>query len=318
MYRDKKIGVSIPAFNEEALIGSTLRGIPDYVDRIYVCNDCSTDRTLQIIKELEKEDSRIFVIDHKKNTGVGGAILDGHRQGMIDGMDIMAVMAGDDQMDPKELHKLLDPIIDNKADYTKGNRFYWRNSLKGMGKWRIFGNSILTLLNKISSGYWNVSDPQNGYTAINREALNRIPLNSIFQGYLFENDMLVKLNAFDLRVHDIPIPARYGEERSTIRYGNFIVIGLWVMFKDFLWRMKIKYVVRSFHPLVFFYIFGALISSAGVLGGLLSLYFKFIKGLPLFQPLAISLIVFGMGIHFLFFAMYFDMSENRRIHQERD
>ncbi len=311
MYKNHKIGAAVPAYNEEALIGETLKGIPDYIDRIYVCNDASRDKTKEVVDGRIKCDKRIFLIDNEKNMGVGGSIIKCHEKGLEDGMDLMAVIAGDNQMDPEELPKLLDPIIDRKADYTKGNRFYWREALRGMSKWRIFGNSVLTLLTKIASGYWHISDPQNGYTAISRKALTRIPLDQIYLGYLFENDMLVKLNAYELRTMDIPIPARYGNERSKIKYGNFIVNGLWLLFTDFLWRLKVKYVVRNFHPLIFFYAFGTILTLIGALAGIWSVYMRIFAGQLLFERLTITLIVSGLGIQLLFFAMYFDMEENR-------
>lgn len=312
MYRDHRIGVAVPAYNEEKLIGKTLSGIPEFVDRIYVCNDGSKDRTREIVEQRISEDRRISLINHEKNMGVGKSIIDCHKRALDEGMDIVAVMAGDNQMDPAYLPSLLDPIVDGKADYSKGNRLYWRGALKGMSAWRIFGNSILTLLTKFTSGYWHISDPQNGYTAISRKALQRIDLDSIYPGYLFENDMLTKLNAYDLRVVDVPIPARYGEERSKIKYSKFIIEGLWLLLKDFLWRMKVKYVVRNFHPLVFFYLAGIPIVLVGIFGVFWSVYKKLFHSIPLFQPMAISLIVLGMGVQFLFFAMYFDMAENRR------
>lgn len=311
MYREYKIGVAVPAYNEEALIGETLKGIPDYIDRVYVCNDASGDRTREVVKEMMKCDKRIFLINNENNSGVGSSIIECHKKGLEDGMDIMAVLAGDNQMNPEELPKLIDPIIDHRADYAKGNRFYWREALKGMSKWRIFGNSVLTLLTKIASGYWHISDPQNGYTAISRKALTRIPLDQIYKGYLFENDMLVKLNAYGLRTIDIPIPARYGNEKSKIKYGNFIVNGLKLLFTDFLWRLKVKYVVRNLHPLIFFYTFGIILTILGVLAGIWTIYMRIFAGQLLFERLTITLIVFGLGVQFLFFAMYFDMEENR-------
>lgn len=252
------------------------------------------------------------MIRHEKNKGVGGAIIDCHKKALEEGMDIVAVIAGDNQMDSTQLYTLIDPIIDNKTDYAKGNRLYWRGALKGMSKWRTFGNVILTLMTKMSSGYWHISDPQNGYTAINIKALQRINLDEIYQGYLFENDMLTKLNAYDLRAMDIPIPARYGEEQSKIKYSSFIVKGLWTLTRNFFWRMKVKYVIRNFHPLILFYIFGIITTFIGLFATLWSIYMKLFAQQLLFERLTISLIVFGMGIQFLFFAMYFDMADNRR------
>jgi len=317
VYRGKKVGVAVPAYNEEKLILDTLAGIPDYVDRIYVCNDRSTDRTLELTLDASKIDTRIYVIDHQVNTGVGGAIIDCHLKGLEEGMDIMAVMAGDNQMDPKELFKLLDPLVDDQADFSKGNRLFWREALVGMSRWRVFGNSVLTLLNKVSSGYWHISDPQNGYTAISKEALIRVPLAGISKGYTFENDLLVKLNAYDLRAIDVPIPARYGQERSGIKYRKFIVEGLWVLFRDFLYRMKVKYVIRNFHPLVFFYSFGFLASLAGFSAAVWSIYMKVVHEQLLFERITLSVIVLLAGIQFIFFGMYFDMAENKRIHEGR-
>lgn len=309
--------MAVPAYNEEKLIMQTLEGIPDYVDRIYVCNDASTDGTLKLMIDAATRDERIHIINHEVNTGVGGAIIDCHLKGLEDNMDIMAVMAGDNQMDPKELKKLLDPIIDDKADFSKGNRLYWREALTGMSRWRIFGNAVLTLLNKISSGYWHISDPQNGYTAISREALTRIPLGGVSKGYTFENDLLVKLNAYDIRAIDVQIPARYGMEKSKIKYRKFIMDGLWVLFKGFLYRMKVKYVVRNFHPLVFFYFFGFLSVISGLIASIWSIYMKLAHGQLLFERITLSLIVLLAGIQFIFFGMYFDMAENTRIHNRQ-
>ena len=139
-----------------------------------------------------------------------------------DGMDLVAVMAGDNQMDPAELPKLLLPVIEGRTDYAKGNRLLNRHMRKGMSHWRQLGNAMLTMLNKIASGYWQVSDPQNGYTVISRRALEMLDLDAVYTYYGYCNDLLVKLNTFGLRTMDVPIPASYGNEKSKIRYGRFI------------------------------------------------------------------------------------------------
>ena len=152
-YRDRTIGVVIPAFNEELLIEDTLRSIPPYVDRIFVIDDCSKDRTAEIAGEFTKNDSRFTCISHKVNKGVGAAIITGYKRILQEGIDIAAVMAGDNQMDPKHLPELLDPIVEGKADYTKGNRLMNVEFRTGMSAWRSFGNVILTFLTKMASGY---------------------------------------------------------------------------------------------------------------------------------------------------------------------
>jgi len=220
-------------------------------------------------------------------------------------------MAGDNQMDPGFLPDLLDPIIDKKCDYTMGNRLINQEYRKGMSKWRFLGNSVLTMLTKIASGYWQMMDPQNGYTVISKRALERINLADIYPRYGYCNDLLVKLNILSFRVINVPHPARYGFEKSKIRYSTYIYRVSWLLLKDFLWRLKTKYVVLNFHPLVFFYIAGAILSLLGVFGGLYSLHYKFIQGHPIFIPLVLSILVFGMGIQALFFAMFYDMQQEK-------
>ena len=218
MYKEHTIGVVVPAYKEEEFIGETLSGIPDYVDKIYTVDDASTDDTAEIIENFKNKDKRIIFIRHETNKGVGGAIVSGYKRALEDEIDITAVMAGDNQMDPEQLPNLLEPIIDGKADYTKGNRLLSPEYRRGMTKWRFLGNSLLTLLTKIGSGYWQLMDPQNGYTAISKSALERISLDSIYHWYGYCNDLLVRLNVYGFRVMDIVMPAKYGREKSGIQY----------------------------------------------------------------------------------------------------
>jgi glycosyltransferase involved in cell wall biosynthesis len=312
-YRNKKIGVVVPAFNEELLIGETLKSIPRFVDMIYVIDDCSTDRTAEIAKKFEKVDPRITCICHEKNEGVGAAITTGYKKAIDDDVDIAAVMAGDNQMDPAFLPDFLDPIIDGKADYTKGNRLLTSEFRKGMSEWRMFGNFILTFLTKIASGYWQTMDPQNGYTAISRLALKKINIDALYPRYGYCNNLLARLNVQDFRVMNVPHPAKYGMEKSKIKYGNYIIKVSFLLWGDFLWRLKMKYVMRSFHPLIIFYLFGTLMVVIGSFGGLYSLYFKLILHGAIFERGILSLIIFMLGLQFLLFAMVFDMQhENVR------
>jgi len=310
-YQGKKIAVVVPAHNEELLIGETLRGIPDFVARVYVVNDGSTDTTQKIVEYYARHDDTIIPISHEVNRGVGAAITTGYRKALEDGMDIVAVMAGDHQMDPKCLPALLDPIIAGKCDYTIGNRLIGQDYRQQMSRWRFFGNSILTLLTKIASGYWQMMDPQNGYTAISKRALERISLENVYPRYGYCNDLLVKLNVVGFRVINVPHTARYGLERSGIRYSTYIIRLSRLLLGDFLWRLKVKYVVLGFHPLVFFYLFGALFGLVGLGGIFFTLYDKFILGNPMFVPLAVSLIMLAIGTQCLFFAMFFDMQQEK-------
>lgn len=311
LYRGHTIAVVVPAYNEELLIGDALSKVPDFVARIYVVDDCSTDRTQEIVEYYAAHDDAVIPIRHDVNKGVGAAIVTGYKRALEDGMDVVAVMAGDDQMDPAFLPDLLDPVIDRKCDYTMGNRLISPEFRKGMSKWRYIGNATLTMLTKIASGYWQMMDPQNGYTAISKRALERISLDTIYPRYGYCNDLLVKLNVVGFRVINVPHPARYGKETSKIKYSTYIVKVSWLLLTDFLWRLKTKYLVLNFHPLVFFYAAGAVFTIIGIFGGIYSLYFKFVQGHPIFVPLILSLIILGMGFQALFFAMFYDMQQER-------
>jgi len=221
MFEGRSVGVVIPAFNEGGLITDTLRSIPGYVDSIYVVDDGSQDQTADRIMTFG--DRRITLLQHSTNKGVGAAILTGYRRSIADNLDIVVVMAGDNQMDPVHLPRLLSPVIEGRADYAKGNRLTDPAHLDGMSGWRYFGNSVLSLMTKIASGYWRVSDSQNGYTAISREALLSIIDHQIFPYYGYCNDILIKLGTNGKTVIDVPMPAKYGSEKSKIRYSRYIV-----------------------------------------------------------------------------------------------
>jgi glycosyltransferase involved in cell wall biosynthesis len=239
MYRRRSIGVVVPAYNEELLIAKVIETMPAYVDRIYVIDDCSTDRTFIAAARFSKE-PRLKLTQHLNNKGVGAAIMTGYKQALSDEVDIVAVMAGDNQMDPIQLTKLLDPLVEGDADYCKGDRLSRSELTKGMSRWRRFGNQILTRLTRISSGYWKVQDPQNGYTAISREALSRLDLDKVYPRYGYCNDLLAKLNVLGVKVKDVQIPARYGHEKSKIKYGNYIRKVSLLLLKNFFWRITQK------------------------------------------------------------------------------
>lgn len=313
MYKDHTIAVVVPSYNEELLITDTLSSIPAFVDKIYTVNDCSTDRTHERIEMFSRSDPRVIAICHDRNLGVGAAIMNGYRRALDDRIDITVVMAGDNQMDPEVMPALIDPLVQKRADYTKGNRLLSPEYRRGMSRWRFLGNTLLTFMTKFSSGYWKLMDPQNGYTAISRRVLERIDLNRIYPGYGYCNDLLVKLNIFGFRVMDVEMPARYGRESSKIRYGPYIGKVSWLLFKGFFHRLRMKYIVLSFHPLVMFYLFGMALTLAGFGSGIYTVYFVLIRHGPLFIRGVLSLLIFALGIQFLSFALMFDIQENREL-----
>jgi glycosyltransferase involved in cell wall biosynthesis len=307
------VSVVVPAFNEEILIGNTLKSIPDFVDRIYVVDDGSTDRTGEIVQVFSREDRRIHQIVHKHNMGVGAAIVSGYQASLKDGIDAAVVMAGDNQMLPDKMPLLLDHLTGKTADYAKGNRLISRKYRKGMSRWRFFGNTILTFLTRVSSGYWDLMDPQNGYTAISSRALKSIDLKSIYPGYGYCNDLLVMLNVGGFKVVDVGMPAHYGNEKSKIRYKSYIPRVASLLLKDFFWRLKAKYIFKGFHPVVFFYILGLILIPLGIIVGLIPLYHKYVLGGFLFSVSVLSILLITTGMLSLLFAMLIDYQKNQRL-----
>lgn len=233
----------VPAYNEERLIKKTLQGLPDFVDRIYVVDDGSKDATPQILETLTSP--RLSLVRHQRNRGVGAAIVTGYKKALAEDVDIAVVMAGDNQMDPAYLPALLTPLIEGGADYAKGNRMSGKEYLRGMSHWRRFGNWLLRWLTRIAAGNYRITDPQNGYTAITREGLERLSLDSIYPWYGYCNDMLVKLSVVGARICEVPIPARYQGEKSKIRYWKYIPEVSMLLVKDLLWRLRRTYLERT-------------------------------------------------------------------------
>jgi len=251
MYKGKTIAVVCPAYNEELLIADTIKSVPDFVDQLYVVNDGSTDRTAEIVRSLSND--RMFCIDHQVNRGVGAAIASGYKKAIEDDVDITVVMAGDNQMDPEHVAKLLDPIIAGEADYAKGDRLSTKRNDEGMSRWRRFGNWLLTWLTRIATGDWKVHDPQNGFTAISNQTMKRLGVNAIYPGYGYCNDILVKLNVYGCKIVNVPMPARYGREISKIRYSRYIPKVSWLLLRRFIWRITRRrgnHSIRSYHEVM--------------------------------------------------------------------
>jgi glycosyltransferase involved in cell wall biosynthesis len=276
MYRGRTVGVVVPAYNEEGRVGDVVETLPALVDRAYVVDDGSTDGTWAEIQaaaaadELRADqtdgfDRRVVPVRHTENRGVGGAIKTGYRRALADGIDVTAVMGGDGQMDPGALTSILDPVIAGEADYAKGNRFLAREDLGAMPRFRLVGNLCLTLLTKIASGYWGISDPQNGYTAISQKALREIDLDGMFEYYGYCNDLLVRLNEAGLRVADVVHSAQsvYGEDwDSHITYTEYVPRVSAMLLRGFLWRQGRT--LRRGRPMALAYALGLLAWFAAI------------------------------------------------------
>jgi glycosyltransferase involved in cell wall biosynthesis len=306
----KTVAVVVPAHDEEALIAATLQGIPPFVDRIVVVDDASRDATAERARGVG--DPRVEVVTHERNLGVGAAIVTGYRRALAEGIDATAVMAGDNQMDPGELEELALPVVRGQVDYAKANRLFTGSAWRLIPKYRYFGNAVLSLLTKIASGYWHVADSQAGYTVVGLRMLQLLDLDRIYTRYGFPNDMLVHLNVWNARVRDFPSRPIYGVgERSGIRIRHVVPRISWLLWKGFFWRMREKYVIRDFHPLVFFYFLGFLMTTAGVVLGLVEATLRIAgNGIPTATIVLVALLVIS-GTQFTLFAMWFDMESNK-------
>ena len=310
MLDGKTVAVVVPAYNEERLIVETLAGIPTFVDRVLVVDDRSSDETAQ--RARETGDPRVEVIVHGQNGGVGAAIVTGYKRARDERMDVTAVMAGDNQMDPAELEMFCAPVARGELDYAKANRLVSGQAWELIPRHRYLGNAVLSLLTKIASGYWHVADSQAGYAAISLAMLDQLDLDRIYQRYGFPNDLLVHLNVWNARVRDFPSRPIYGVgERSGIRLRQVVPRISLLLIKGFFWRMREKYVIRDFHPLVFFYLLGLLMTSAGLGLGIAEAVLRFLGHQITVATIVLVALLLTSGTQFMLFAMWFDMESNK-------
>ncbi len=364
MIEDKTIAVVVPAYNEETQIGTVIETMPDFVDRIIIVNDCSTDKTSEIVQEyIEKqnpvkklpekekakknrynraeqvadrinieemkyfassevvnkkpETDRIILINLLKNSGVGAAIARGYKWCKDNDIDVTAVMAGDGQMDPDELYDICKPVTEENIDYVKGNRLIHRSAWLVIPKVRFFGNSILSILTKMASGYWHVSDTQTGYTAISKKALNSIRLYDIYKSYGMPNDMLVKLNIAFCTLKEVEIKPIYDiGEKSKMKVMKVIPKISWLLFKSFFKRLWIKYLFRDFHPLFLLYNLSFVLFIFAIPFAVDIIEKVFTKGESILgNNLLIFVFLVISGFQSLLFAMWMDIQDNERLYK---
>lgn len=314
MLNNKTVAVVVPAYNEETQIGIVIDTMPEFVDRIVIVNDCSKDKTEEIVKryiddpknidtievfpnpteiqqnffnraeivelEIRKEEekkfpkhvvynenkkNRIILINNIENSKAGGAMSVGYKWCRDHSIDCTAVMAGDAQMDPDELEDICSPVVYEDIDYVKGNRLSHKAARRMIPKKRYFGNSVLSALTKIASGYWGISDTQTGYTAISLRALKAINLHEIYRNYGCPNDILVKLNIAKCTLREIAIKPVYAVgEQSKMKIGKVIPTVSWLLLKSFFKRITIKYFIIDFHPIFIFYLIASISGLASI------------------------------------------------------
>ena len=265
MYRETRVHVVIPAYDVAPRIAAVLKSVPDFVDAITVVDDASRDGTADAARGTG--DPRVQVLRHDVNQGVGAAMVTGFADALAAGEGIVVKMDGDGQMDPAMLPRLLDPIVEGRCGYAKGNRFLFARELAAMPRHRLVGNFSLTFLTKLASGYWHIFDPQNGYVAIASSALRLLELHRLSRRWFFENDMLINLNVFNVPVADVAIPARYGDERSSMSIGRVLVSFPFHLFRGYWSRFYRKYVLRDFSPVALFMLAGIPLLLFGICFG---------------------------------------------------
>lgn len=312
MNSNSRLAVIVPAYNEELLIKKTIDSIPKIVEKIIIINDKSTDRTKEIVEYEQMSNDKIELINHDKNSGVGSALISGYRKSLELGMDITIVMPGDAQALPVDFNNLVNPVIEGKADYSKGNRLNHKDVKNIMPRYRFIGNTFLSLFTKFASGYYSIMDPQMGYTAINNKVLAKIDLSKMIKRYGYPGQLLHFLNLVDAVVCDVDIVPHYGEEKSGLRVWNILPKLSVLLVSLFFKRVFKKLIIRDLSPAGISYLLSFLtifIFEPIILFRIFNLYNLngFIPELT-FVVFLVSLILF---ILFFFFGMMFDIQENK-------
>lgn len=314
MYQNKLVAIVIPSYNEAKNIASVISGIPKFVDHIVVVDDASKDNTAEVVRNLCNDNKRLVLLQNSKNLGCGGALATGYKWAIENNIDIAVRMDGDGQMDANDIERLVVPIAMGEVDYTKANRLFSGEAYEKIPKVRFYGNAILSLLTKIASGYWHIADSQSGFSAIGKQALQTVNWDKMYKRYGNPNDVLILLNIFNFRVRDVITQPIYNVgEKSTMRVRKVVFTISWLLIKRFFYRLREKYIIRDFHPLVFFYFFGFLLQLLSI-----PLFIRYIyywieyDHIPKVNFLAWMFAVI-MGVQFILFAMWFDMDSNKHL-----
>ena len=313
---NKRVAVIVPAYNEEALIEKTINSIPDIVEKIIVVNDCSTDKTMEILENLSNVNKKVQLINLEKNSGVGSSIVKGYQVAFEQGFDIGVVMPGDAQALPEDFNNLIDPVLNDDIDYTKGNRLNYYGVSKIMPKHRFFGNSLLTILTKFATGYYHIMDPQMGYTALNLKLVPKLNLHKLIKRYGYPGHLLYFLNLIDAKVQDVDVIPHYGEEKSGIKLITFVPKLVYILIKLFLSRIFIKLLFKNTSPAGISYFFAILDLFAVIPYLIYRSYSNFIiKGyIPELTYISLSTAIILFFLFFLF-GVVFDIQENNSLNK---
>ena len=299
----------VPCYNEEKLASVTIKRIPSFVDLILAVNDCSTDKTVDILKEAKKSTKNLDILDNDTNLGLGGSMLRAMEYLQSKDFDAVGVMAGDNQMDPEYLPVLLDELIDSSADMVKANRFLHHEELKSMPTYRRIGNIFISIITKFATGYYSIFDSQNGYVIYRASILKSIPKKLIGHRYEYENTMMVALSIVGAKIKDVAVPAVYGEETSTINLFGTSARTLHSLHKGFWQRIYYKYILMNFHPIALLLLvglpmfwFGVIVSVVLVVARILS------NSTPTSATVMLGVLPVILGIQLLLTALIMDVN----------
>ncbi len=307
MINQIKIGVVIPCYKVKAQILNVISAIEDYIDFIYIVDDKCPDMSGKFVSD-NTNDPRVKIIFNKINLGVGGAVKEGYKKGLKDKCDILVKVDGDGQMNPKLIKGLIKPIINGNADYVKGNRFFYLGSIRYMPKMRLFGNSVLSFINKIVNGYWNTMDPTNGFTAIHQIALKMLPLHKINNRYFFESDMLFRLGTIRAVVKDFSIDSVYADENSSLKISNILIEFPLKYVNRFIKRLFYVYLLRDFNVGTLQIIFGHLLILFSSVFGISKWIESANKGVETSSgTVMVAALPFFLGFQLLVSALHFDI-----------
>jgi hypothetical protein len=315
--RPAHVAVVVPCYRVARQIVRVLRGIPPWVRTVVCVDDCSPDDSGERVRRFN--DPRVVLIRHERNQGVGGAMVTGYRECLRRGADVVVKMDGDDQMDPRHLRPLLEPLLGGRADYTKGNRWADLEQLRAMPAVRRIGNLLLSFAVKLCSGHWQVFDPCNGYTAARATVLRQLPLDRLARDYYFEASMLVQLDVAGAVVRDVPMPARYADETSSLRIGRVLRRFPPALLRSLLQRTWQRHFVREFGPCAAFLASGLLLAGWGLgFGG-----WHWLRSLWTGTPATAGTVMLAalpllMGFQLLLQALVHEMNQRDRLPLSKD
>lgn len=309
MIKNKTIAVVIPCYKVESHIKDVIDTMPEYVDFIFAVNDCSPDNTKAILEDMMTKNSRLVVLHHDKNQGVGGAMITGFKACIEKGIDIVIKVDGDGQMDVNFMPQLIDAVIDGKYDYAKGDRVKNRKMLANMPAIRRFGNLGLTFLTRIASGYWKISDPTNGYICITLPTLKKLDLSRLSKRFFFESSLIAELYYTGARIKDVQMPSIYGDEKSNLSIWKALFSFPAKLVRAHLRRLRMQYYVEDFNISSVYLATGIPMFLFGVIYGLVKWIHYAKIGIPApTGTIIISLITIIMGFQLILSFIQNDMS----------